>query len=132
MSEEEIPNPPPVEVVLTLADIRREHDVLVAQEADLRQVITESILNVGALALNPRLLEWATQRYPNNFSLISVPVTVPEVCSDGVARTIQPYIEFCTGMSLSNIVAVVEQKIQGVLLVYSYTVNTFSILLVSP
>lgn len=133
MSEEEQPtNLPPVEVVLSLADIQREHDVLVAHESGVRQQITESILNVGALALKPRLLEWATQGYPNNFSLVSVPIRITEICSDGVQRSIHPYIEFCTGMTLSDIVATIQQKISGVVLVYSYTFNTFSVLLTTP
>ena len=133
MSEEEQPvNPPPPEIVLSLADIQREHDVLVAQESGVRQQITESILNVGAFALKPRLLEWATQGYPNNFSLVSVTVRIPEVCSDGVQRSIHPYIEFCSGMTLTDIVATVQQKISGIVLVYSYTVDTFSILLTTP
>ena len=89
----------PVLPTLTLADILSSRDVLLQQEADDKRNI-ESFGQFGLEDLRTKLVAWALTGFTNNYSIRTLSVTAPPVCSDGVVRGLSDYIEFCSGKPL--------------------------------
>lgn len=113
--------PPIVTDAVSMDDLMNDHSVILQREANMSANLTDKLINVGAASLKPKLLEWASLNFPAIFVLISVPVDLPDVCSDGVSRSIQPFLEFCLGMKLSDVLVSLSKKLPGMGVSYSYT-----------
>ena len=126
---EDVPQGPTIALpdTLNILDIENERSVLVQREANMKDVLTNTFLNVNTLSLKPVLLSWAMAGYPSLYPILSVQVDIPSVCSDGVVRDIQPYLEYCFGMPLSTVVDSISAKLVGILVSYVYTRTSFSI-----
>lgn len=116
--------------VINIDDIVNDHDILVQRENELKDFLTQSILNVSASSLRPKLIQWASLQYPYGYTLMSAPVVVPQFCSDGVSRTIDKYIEFCLGMTIDSIISSLSQRITGVILTYRLSPSLFEIIVI--
>lgn len=129
LQPEDVPQEPVVSVptVLSLLDIENEREMLVQRETNMKNALTNTFLNVNILALKSVLLNWAMAGYPSLYPILSVQVDIPYICSDGVVRDIQSYLEYCFGMPLSNIVDELAPKLVGMLVSYVYTRTSFSI-----
>jgi hypothetical protein len=109
---------PPVPDVLTMADILSDHSVLVAKE----QTDGDAIRYFGTasvLGLKPAFVEWASKGFPNNYPLLTVQVVPPPVCSDGVARSLPDYIEYCSGTSLAHQIGLLQAKLPDIRVAYA-------------
>ena len=126
---EDVPQEPvvPVPTVLSVLDIENEREMLVQRETNMKNVLTNTFLNVNILALKSVLLNWAMAGYPSLYPVLSAQINIPSVCSDGVVRDIQPYLEYCFGMPLSDVVDAISAKLVGMLVSYVYTPTSFSI-----
>ena len=104
--------------ILTMADILGEQTVLIAKEqADgtaLRSIGTASVLG-----LKPVFVEWASKGFPDNYPLLTVQVTPPPLCSDGVVRSLPDYIEYCAGQSLSSLIDQLQAKLPDIRVSYA-------------
>ena len=108
--------PPPD--ILTMADILGEQSVLIAKEqadgAAIRSFGTASVLG-----LKPVFVEWASKGFPDNYPLLTVQVTPPPVCSDGVVRSLPDYIVFCAGNPLSHYIGLLQAKLPDIRVSYA-------------
>ena len=127
---EPIPEAPsvPVQDVITLEDIQNEQSVLVQNETNFKDFLTQNVLNVPLASIRPRLIQWANLQYPDGYTIINVPITVPQTCSDGTNRSAREYIEFCLGMSISEVMSTLSSRITGVILTYRITQPLFEII----
>jgi hypothetical protein len=109
---------PPVPDVLTMADILGEQSVLVAKEQTdgdaIRAIGTSSVLGLKSV-----FVEWASKGFPDNYPLLTVQVSPPPVCSDGVVRSLPDYIEFCSGNSLSHHISLLQAKLPDIRVAYA-------------
>jgi hypothetical protein len=112
---DDAPTPPEI---LTMADILGEQSVLIAKEqadgAALRSFGTASVLG-----LKPVFVEWASKGFPDNYPLLTVQVTPPPLCSDGVVRSLPDYIEYCAGQSLSSLIDQLQAKLPDIRVSYA-------------
>lgn len=108
----------PVPDILTMSDILGEHAVLVAKEqadgAALRSIGTASVLGLKSV-----FVEWASKGFPANYPLLTVEVTPPPRCSDGVVRALPDYIDFCAGQSLSSLIGQLQAKLPDIHVSYA-------------
>ena len=108
--------PPPD--ILTMADILGEQSVLIAKEqAD--GVALRSFGTASVLGLKPVFVEWASKGFPDNYPLLTVQVTPPPLCSDGVVRSLPDYIEYCVGQSLSSLIDQLQAKLPDIRVSYA-------------
>jgi hypothetical protein len=127
MSEETVQVASVPEESISLVDIQNERDVIFQREETMKTVLTNSLLNWSVSDIKPKLVEWALLGYPNNFDLVRVEVDLLPVCSDGVSRGIHPFIEYCIGCTLWDVVNKFYSKISGFSIAYNYTSNSISI-----
>lgn len=101
------PVPPPI---LTMNDILNAREVILAKEAVDGQAFT-AIPNQSVEFLRTRMIEWAKNGFANAYTLFTIPVTVPEVCSDGVSRNLTDYITFVSGKTIQEHVGGLQAKL---------------------
>lgn len=119
--EPEIAQPSPY--LFTLDDLVSEHDLLLKKEAEDRALV-DGIESPNPITLKAKLIEWAKQGFPDGFSVFSIEVNPPSVCSDGVSRGLFDYIAYVAGMSIADKMARLTAKLQGMYILCSYSGNT--------
>ena len=102
----------PVVVVppITLDDILATTDLLIQKEAADKATL-DAIATMTMDDLKTRLVVWGRLGFPNAYILHTFTLTPPAVCSDGVTRTLEEYISFCSGKTIVEHVASVQAKI---------------------
>ena len=104
---------PPVPDVLTLADLLADHDFVLAKEA-ADAALLDSIGGQSVQGLKPKLLEWVMKGQPDGFPILSLDIKPPAQCSDGVARSLPDYIEFCSGKTIQEHVGLLQAKLPDI------------------
>lgn len=104
---------PPLPDVLTLSDLLSDQSVVVAKEqAD--KTLLETIGNQVVGNLRPKLVEWVLKGQPDAFPILSLEIHPPSVCSDGLPRNLPDYIEFCSGKTINDHVALLQAKLPDI------------------
>jgi hypothetical protein len=112
-----LPTPPPP---IRLEDILSSQQLLVAQESADKTAL-ESIGTISYDALKPRLIQWAAGGFRNAYTIHEVPMVAPPLCSDGVSRTLQEYIEFVSEKTIADHVAVLQARLPDFIVSFAYS-----------
>lgn len=112
--------PPPPPPPISLTDILNDTQVLQQKEVADKATL-ESIGQMSYDELRKKLVEWAVRRFPNAYPINEIAVSAPNVCSDGVARPLQEYILYCSGKTLQQHIEVLQQRVDGIIVSFSYT-----------
>jgi hypothetical protein len=100
------PPPPPISITDLLSDV----EVLQQKEA-ADKALLDAISTASADSLRPKLVTWALAGFPNAYTLMEAAVNPPPQCSDGVARGLTDYIVFCSGKTIQEHVALLQEKL---------------------
>lgn len=103
-----VPAPPPAPISVT--DLLNDVEVLQQKEAADKAAL-DAIGLATHDSLRPKLVTWALAGFPNAYTLMEVTVTPPPQCSDGVARDLTNYITFCSGKTIQEHVALLQEKL---------------------
>jgi len=109
-------------------DIVNDHAVILQRESDTTTLLNNSLVNVDPLEMKPKLLEWATTRFTSPFPVLSLSIDVPNVCSDGVVRSMLAYVEFCMTRSISDILSDLSAKFPG--MSFGYQIQDTTLIIV--
>lgn len=101
------PTPP---APLSIADILASSELLEQKETADKATL-DSIGMLTLDELRSRLVVWGRIGFPNAHGIHSVTITPPSVCSDGTTRSLDDYILFCSGKTLTEHVAVLQAKV---------------------
>ena len=111
------PTPP---APIYLDDILSSVQVLQQTEAEHRSVL-ESIGTLPYDYLKPSLIQWATSGFRNAYPIHQIGITPPSLCSDGQARPLQEYIQFVSGRTIQEHVAVLQSRLPDMVVSFAYT-----------
>ena len=95
---------------ISLADILTAVEVIQQKEAADGAALN-GIGNATFESLRPTLIAWANSGFPPAYTLMDIPVIPPTQCSDGVTRDLTSYIVFCSGKTLQEHVALLQEKL---------------------
>ena len=109
--------PPPT---ISLADILNESEV-VKQKEDADKAALLGIETITFDSLKAALIRWANAGFPNAYPVHEVAIVVPPVCSDGVVRNLHEYIVFLTTKTISELVAVLQERLVDIVASFAYT-----------
>lgn len=109
--------PPPPDV-LTLADLLNETTIIQTKEQEDKSLL-ETIGSTPVSSLRPKFIEWVLKGCPSGFPLISLDIQPPRQCSDGVARQLPEYIQFCSGKTIEEHVALLQAKLPDIRLSFA-------------
>lgn len=98
---------------ITIDDLLTSYELLVKKESE-DKVLLDSIGNMSHDELKNKLVSWASLGFPNAHEVHRISINLPSKCSDGVVRDLTSYIEFCSGKTIHQHVASVQQKLSGI------------------
>ncbi len=84
----------------------------------------DSIASLPYSVVRATLAQWVALGFPNAYTLCEIPITVPPLCSDGVVRTLDQYISFCSGKSIQEHVALLQERMPDISVGFTYTGNS--------
>lgn len=103
--------PPPD--VLTFADLLHDQSIIQSKEqAD--KALLDTIGTNPVANLRPRFVEWVMKGCPSAFPIISLDIQLPAKCSDGESRDLASYIQFCSGKTIEEHVALLQAKLPDI------------------
>ena len=95
-------------------------EVLRATEQEHKNLL-ESIDTLSFDYIRARLIQWATNGFRNAYPIHEIYLTPPPLCSDGVARNLSDYIEFVSGRTIADHVAVLQSRMPDMTVSFAYT-----------
>ena len=112
------PLPPPPPPPITVDDILAATEVLQQKElAD--KALLETIGTQSFETLRTTLIQWGVAGFSNAYPILTLPVTPPGMCSDGVQRSLTEYITFCSGKTIDEHIAILQAKLAGMTVMYA-------------
>lgn len=105
---------------ISIEDILNDIEVVRQKEA-VDKTTLEGIATISAEELRQRLVSWATQGFPNAWTLQEVVVQPPAQCSDGVARNLADYITFVSGKTIGDHIADLQTRLTGITVGYAWS-----------
>ena len=123
ISGSEVPLPPPK---ITVADILASQEVLVQTEAT-HKALVDGISQMDITSLRNKLIVWGTLGFPNVYVIHDVALSPPPRCSDGVSRDLANYITFCSGKTLQEHIALLQELVADIDVSFSYTGTSIQI-----
>ena len=123
ISGSEVPLPPPK---ITVADILASQEVLVQTEAT-HKALVDGISQMDITSLRNKLVLWGTLGFPNVYVIHEVAILPPACCSDGVSRDLANYITFCSGKTIQEHIASLQELVADIDVSFSYTGTTIQI-----
>jgi hypothetical protein len=108
----DIPTQPAPPEIITLDDVLADVDFIRKKELG-DKILIESIGNLSATYIREKVKLWALSNFQDLFKMHEVTINLPLVCSDGVKRTIQEYVEFLTSMTIQQQLEKLRSRIQG-------------------
>lgn len=110
--------------VIRLNDILATSDIVRKKEADDAQLFAQlATPNMGDL--RNRVIAWGVGGFNGTCLLMEFRVTPPPLCSDGVARTLWDYIQFVSGKTIADHMAILNQRVPDFRVVYLHTNGLF-------
>lgn len=122
--------PPPPDI-LTLDDLLADQDLVLAKEAVDKSRL-DSIWGQSVQALKPKLLEWVMKGKPDGFPILELKIVPPAACSDGVARSLADYIEFCSGKTIHEHVGLLQAKLPDIRVSFANVGGAVAVTVLKP
>jgi hypothetical protein len=104
------PAPAPAPAPVTLADILAATE-LITQKETADKARLDAIGGISADTLRTALIQWGVLGFPNAWVLHMLTIAPPQICSDSVVRSLEDYIQFCSGKTIAEHVAVLQEKV---------------------
>lgn len=112
-----IPEPTPTQII-TIDELLNSIEFIKKKEDD-DKVLLEGIGNMSYDELKSKLLTWASLGFPSMYEIYTVSITPPTQCSDGAVRSLNDYIVYCSGKTLTEHINLLNSKISGITLTFA-------------
>jgi hypothetical protein len=112
--------------IMTLDELRQYHDTITKTETADKLKLT-AITIPESSGIQPKLIEWATAGFPDQYGVLTVVLSPPSQCSDGQSRTLQQYIEFLTGSNIMDLTTAFQTKFLDMCFSYSISGNAITL-----
>ena len=112
--------------IMTMDELLGSHANILQQEAADKALLTQ-LSSPNKSTLQPAFVNWTTQGFPNIFILFSMTLSPPQVCADGVTRTMYDYISYLLEMDLGLQIVAFQTNFLGMLMSYTISGTTLNI-----
>ena len=106
--------PPPI----SLNDILSSIEVITQKEKDDKASL-EALGLIPYDTLKTKLVSWATSGFQNAYEIEKLVIVPPTTCSDGVSRNLADYVQFCSGKTMQEHVATLQQRVQDMVITFA-------------
>lgn len=116
------PIEPPI--IASMEELVKSYEATLAQETQDRQIL-QALLTPSRELFRTQLFQWAGRGFTDRYTIHSLTVTPPRICSDGVVRTFPGYIDYCLdGKTMGHITETMASLMPGIEVSYSIVDNT--------
>jgi hypothetical protein len=116
---------------IRLVDILSATEVVLQKEAYDRAVL-DTINQITFDMLKTSLIQWATAGFPNAHPIHMMPMSPPDLCSDGVRRTLGDYVTFLMGRPIGDLIAGLQARCPDFAISYATTGREILIVVTKP
>jgi hypothetical protein len=113
--------------IVSMSDLINEHATIVQRESTMNAFLTSQLITVNPSTLKPKLIIWATLGFPAIYPILNLQIDIPNICADGVSRSLQAFVEYLLGAPLSLVIESLSAKLPGMDVSYSCSGSSFSI-----
>lgn len=116
-------NPPVADVqpafLFSIDDLINNQEYIQQQESEDR-IKLQSFISPSYNQLKPILLQWAKQGFPNVYTVNTLKLNAPSICSDGQSRTFPVYIEYLLNQTMESWLVDLSTKSNGITFTFSH------------
>ena len=87
----------------------------------------QQFISIDRVKLREKLFEWAGLGFPNIFCALSVSISTPAPCSDGVTRNMYQYIEWVTNKTIPDMITNIQSQMDKIEVSYSIGGESFNL-----
>ncbi len=120
------PTPP-----ITIDDIINSVECIKVKENSDKATL-ESIGNTSFGNLKTQLIKWGVDGFTYAYPIIMITIEPPAICSDGVSRNLLDYIQYCSGKTIQEYVAIIQEKVRGIVVSYTRYSSHMAIVVSKP
>jgi hypothetical protein len=107
--------PPP----LSITDLMNSYEMKVAKEAADRAAVT-TFTTLSVDGLKPALYKWAATGFSAGYVVNTLSISPPDLCIDGVSRSLTYYFEYLIGNSIQSWLQGLEGLTHGMMFTFSH------------
>jgi len=108
-----------IKVPLSINDLLNSYEAIVARETADRVSVTSFTLP-SVDGLKPELYKWAAAGFPSSYSISTLSLSPPSICSDGVNRTLLQYFEWLLGKQIADWLHSLDEITDGMIFMFSH------------
>ena len=107
-------------------------DQLITNSQSIKQRENDDLAKLGPFVnpslstLQPAFLRWATAGFPALYSILTISITQPPICSDSVTRSLYDYISYLIGSDLGAKTLLFNEKFDGMNISYCISGSTLN------
>ena len=116
------PIEPPI--IASMEELVKSYEATIVQETQDRAFM-QAFLTPSRELFRAQLFQWAKTGFVDRYTVHSITLTPPTLCSDGVVRTFASYIDYCSdGKTMGHITETLASLMPGIQVSYSVSENT--------
>ena len=105
--------------ILSINDLLNSHEATVIKEVADRAAVN-AFTTPSIDSLRPTLYKWASEGFPGVYPVNSLSLQPPQLCVDGVSRTLLFYFEYLYGSPIETWLQSLEKITQGMDFTFSH------------
>lgn len=113
-------------ILVSLDDLKGGMEARTFKETADRSALT-AMFDTTQNGLVEKLYSWGGLGFPRNYNILSIEITPPPVCIDGVSRGLPDYVTYLIGRSINEMVFGLESQVSGIFFGWSMPSNCIQI-----
>jgi hypothetical protein len=109
--------------IITIQELLSSQEALTTKEAADKTALQQFVA-VDREKLRAAFFDWAKQGFPIAYPILSISIDTPNICVDGRKRSLHDYIEYCMGISFTDMIANIQKRIDGIQISWSFSGNS--------
>ena len=109
----------PIKLPLTIADLMNSYEATVVKETADRSSVA-AFTTPSVEGLKPALYKWAAAGFPGGYAISTLSLAPPNLCADGVNRTLTYYFEYLLGKPIATWLHELDDLTDGMIFAFSH------------
>lgn len=112
--------------VMTMETLLASNAYIIQKENADKSLLSQ-LVTPDSKSLTPAFINWTSLGFPNIYILFKIELSPPNVCADGVIRTIYDYVSYLLGKDLGLQVQTFQANFLDMTMSYTIIGNTLNI-----
>jgi hypothetical protein len=109
----------PIRIPLSINDLLNSYEATIVKEATDRSTVAV-FTTPSVESLKPALYKWAAAGFPAGYTINTISIAPPTLCSDGVNRKLTYYFEWLLGKPIADWLQALDDVTDGMIFTFSH------------